>query len=138
MSTSNIEDMGFDDVCQEPQYPLAFHNKRGDCLDFVFQAGEFRRERIDDLVTVYCDRDSDEIVGGTVKGISSLMAEHPGICFLFENEAGKIQLSRLLVYIVRDSKLLDATPENVPLRHYKRLLECAESSKADVELCPSV
>lgn len=135
-SISDIEDIAFDDVCKEPKYPLVFHNERGDCLEFILKSGDFKRVRIDDLITVFCSRDTDEIIGGIVKGIGLLGTNHPGLIFLFENHTGKLSISRLLLFIVSDSeKLKNSDPNDLFLKRYKRLVDLAEETDAEADLC---
>lgn len=130
----DIEDFQFDGVEENPTFPLVHLSERGDCLEFLFESDAYRRERIDDTITVFCSRDSDEIIGGVIKGIRALAKDNPPILFLFDNH-GKVRVSRLLVLLAGNSKRLHSADLNdLSLKHYKRLIDRSEELNVEVEL----
>ena len=51
--------------------PTVTYIRDGDCIEFFARPGSYYAERLDDLVTVYLDRKSGEIVGSVIKGVST-------------------------------------------------------------------
>ncbi len=60
---------------ESPFAPRAYHNKDGDCLEILWSDEDFVAERIDPLVTVYCGRESNELVGCVIKGLTTRLQE---------------------------------------------------------------
>ena len=50
--------------------PVATYDKDGDCVEFLITSENFYAERVDSLVTVYYSRETNEIVGSLIKGVS--------------------------------------------------------------------
>lgn len=48
-----------------------FYDRDGDCVEFVAAPDSYYAERIDDLVTVYYSRDTGEIIGSLLKGVTA-------------------------------------------------------------------
>lgn len=63
----------------QPFEPCAYYDRDGDCLEFLFSNEPYRGKRLDHWVTVYYDRETDDIVGGLVKDINRLMQDYPGL-----------------------------------------------------------
>jgi len=103
--------------------PGAYYDPDGDCIEFFAKTGGFYAERIDELLTVYRSRESGEIIGSLVKGISRLfrqMNRHmPG--FVVEVHDGEVELQHVL-----RARLWTATEhDQVVVRTYKKILSVA-------------
>src|SRR4051812_17661597 len=55
--------------------PIASFNPDGDCFEFIATNETFRAERLDSLVTVYIGRESKEVVGCLIKGVSKFVRD---------------------------------------------------------------
>lgn len=111
--------------------PHAMYDSDGDCIEFIATPDSFYGMRIDDVLTVYCKHGSDEVVGGLLKGISHLIQRQiPGIAS--ESEPIKI---RFLLELTLWARPAD---QSNPTRYatYKRLIDIADESKAEADLCP--
>lgn len=115
--------------------PTATYIPDGDCIEFVARPGRYRAQRLDDLVTVYINEDSDEIVGSLIKGVRKLCRQLseklPG--FKINVDDGKVRLEHLFLARLwsepRPSKLVERT--------YRKLIEVADETNAEAELCPA-
>lgn len=63
--------------------PSVFHNKAGDCLEFYASPESFFAERLDGFITLYIGRETGDIVGCVLKGVSTQLTEmfekYPGL-----------------------------------------------------------
>ncbi|HET6248155.1 MAG TPA: hypothetical protein VFE47_10700 [Tepidisphaeraceae bacterium] len=117
----------------EDFHPTATYIPDGDCIEFIARPGPYRAQRLDDLVTVYLSEADDEIVGSLIKGIQKLCRQLteklPG--FKVNVDDGRIRLEHLfLAYTWSEplqSKLIQRT--------YRKLIEAAEATKAEADLC---
>jgi len=114
--------------------PQAIHDKDGDCIEFLSKPDPFYGERIDDLLTVYYSQESDEVIGAIIKGVrrfcEKMFAQFPG--FQIEIEDGKVKLACLFRAKLWASK---PSPNKLPIIAYKKLIEVAEESGIETELC---
>lgn len=106
----------------------------GDCLEFIAKPDDFYAERVDDLLTVYYSRETNEIIGSLIKGVSNfykcLLRRVPG--FQVEVRDGRI----LLAHLFR-ARLWSESPDKqkkVIVRTYQKLAEFAEQVQAEVEM----
>ena len=120
-----------------PEVPFAqqaAYDHDGDCIEFVARPDSFYGERIDDLITVYRSQESNEIVGALIKGVrdfcESMFEKYPG--FRIEIEDGKVKLAYLFL-----AKLwaIKHTPSDLLTLTYKKLIEVAEESGIEAEMC---
>jgi hypothetical protein len=105
----------------------------GDCIEFLVSDEDFYAERIDALVTVYYGRESGQIIGSLVKGVSklvkSLLERYPG--FRIDIQDGRIRLEHLFT-----AKLWsECEQNNVAVVAYRKLRDVAEKADASAELC---
>lgn len=123
--------------------PTTTFDPDGDCVEFIAKPGPFYAKRIDDLLTVYYDQESDEIIGSLIKGIA-------GICrrlsekmpaFKIEVEDGPVKLEHLLFLTKLLASPDDSGPEMAQVstltyrkQVYKKLIEAAGQSNAEAEL----
>src|SRR5437016_1637070 len=69
--TSKFEQFVFSGPVNEGAFePMATYDPDGDCIEFLASNESFRRERLDSLVTVYIGRESNEVIGSFIKGVS--------------------------------------------------------------------
>jgi hypothetical protein len=117
-----------------PFRPTATYDPDGDCIEFLAKPDCFYAERVDDLVTVYYSEESGEVIGSLIKGVrgfcEKLLKRMPG--FKIEIRGGRVRL----VHIFRAQlwSFETATQDSVILT-YQRLIEVAEESKVETELC---
>lgn len=119
----------------EPFTPAAYYDRDGDCIEFIAAPDAFFGERVDDLVTVYYSRDTGEIVGSLIKGISALcnrmLKDLPG--FGIEIHDGRVKLRHLFRAQLWTSEATD--PSDIRVIKYRKLIEVAERSDVDAEVC---
>lgn len=113
--------------------PCAYYDPDGDCIEFLTSSHNFYAERIDDLVTVYYDETSNEIVGSLIKGVSAFVLKSPNLAILVKEE-GRVRLAHLFAAGLfgrnkKSSKLIVHT--------YEKLIEQAEVTQAEAEMCLS-
>jgi len=63
----------------KPFEPCAYYDEDGDCIEFLFSNERAYGKRLDNWVTVYRSRATDEVVGGLLKGLRNLMERFPGL-----------------------------------------------------------
>ncbi|MGL6094339.1 MAG: hypothetical protein ACRC7O_00875 [Fimbriiglobus sp.] len=122
-------------IVGRPEFdPHAYYDPDGDCIEFVARPDPFYAERVDELVTVYISEESGEIVGSLLKGVSrfckKVLQEFPG--FQIEIEDGRVKLAALF-----RAKAWTNTcpPKEVPTITYKKLIDMAEESAIETQLC---
>ncbi len=119
--------------------PGAYYDPHGDCIEFLIEPHDFYAERIDDLVTVYYSRETNEIIGSLIKGVSSLrenlLDKYPG--FIVEIQDGKICLAHLFRAHLWSEAPLGKRRNKVIIRTYQKLAACAEKADAVADLCPA-
>lgn len=113
--------------------PTATYIPAGDCIEFVARPGRYHAQRLDDLVTVYLSDECDEIVGSLIKGVRALCQQLteklPG--FKINVEDGRIRLEHLFLAHLWS----EPTPSKVIERTYRKLIEVAEETGVEAELC---
>ena len=118
----------------EPFQPTAIYDPDGDCIEFLVKPDPFYAERVDELVTVYYSQDSHEVIGSFIKGVSQfcsqLKKQMPGFCI--EIIDGRVKLVHLFRAKLWTSPL---DPQTVEIRTYRKLIEVAEKSEVETELC---
>lgn len=114
--------------------PTATYDPDGDCIEFLVKPDSFYAERIDDLVTVYYSQETGEVIGSLIKGVrrfrDKLLKIIPG--FQIEIHDGKVRLVHIFrarLWIARP------TPESRLVLTYEKLMEMAEESRVEAELC---
>lgn len=115
--------------------PTATYIPAGDCIEFVARPGRYHAQRLDDLVTVYLSEEDQEIVGSLIKGVRALCRELteklPG--FRINVEDGRVRLEHLFLAHLWSGP----APDKVIERTYKKLIEVAEQTGVEAELCPA-
>ena len=113
--------------------PHAYYDADGDCVEFMARPDDFYAERIDDLVTVYYSRETNEIVGSFIKGISQfcdrMKARLPG--FVIQIETKPIRIEHL--FLAR----MWADGDEIQVMKYQQLVKVAEESGVETEICPA-
>lgn len=113
--------------------PIACLDPDGDCFEFIATNETYRAERLDSLVTVYVGRESHEVVGCQIKGVSKYVQEvletYPS--FTVEIRDGKVRLECLFTL-----RLCEAyrDPDGTKVRVYKKLLDVAGRAKVEIDL----
>ncbi|MBN2375204.1 MAG: hypothetical protein JXD22_02295 [Sedimentisphaerales bacterium] len=120
-----------------PFKPGAYYDPDGDCIEFLTEPHDFYAERIDDLVTVYYSRETNEIIGSLIKGVSSLrkklLDKYPG--FIVEVQDGKVHLAHLFRARLWSEAPAHRQRNKVIIRTYQKLADCAEEVDASADLC---
>lgn len=108
-----------------------YYDRDGDCIEFFICGDDFRAERVDDLVTVYYSRHSQQIVGSLIKGVSkfcsALSDKMPGLAI--EIKDGPVKLEHLFLagkWAKKHSEIASLT--------YEKLAKIAEESDATAQL----
>lgn len=117
----------------EPFQPTATYIPAGDCIEFVARPGRYHAQRVDDLVTVYLSEENNEVVGSLIKGVQALCKQLteklPG--FRINVDDGRIRLEHLFLAHFWS----EPAPNKVIERTYKKLIEVAEETGVETELC---
>lgn len=118
----------------DPFVRTATYDPDGDCIEFLAKPDSFYGERIDDLVTVYRSNETDEVIGSLVKGVSRfcrrMLEQVPGFKIVVED--GRVRLEHVfLAQIFSSPTELD----EMAVVTYRKLIEIAEKSGAEVEVC---
>ncbi|HEV57176.1 MAG TPA: hypothetical protein ENN87_06720 [Phycisphaerales bacterium] len=111
--------------------PVAYYDKDGDCIEFLATHANFWAERIDDLVTVYYDEQTDEVIGSLLKGVSTFIKKHPNCAICVE--AGKVRLAHLFIAGGMLTEQAEKNKEFV-VQIYRKLVRKAEETKAEAEI----
>ena len=116
--------------------PTATYDPDGDCIEFLVSPDSFYAERVDDLVTVYYSQETGEVIGSLIKGVSKfckgLLERMPG--FRIEIRDGRVSLE----HIFRASLWFSHFgPEDLPTLTYQKLIDMAEESQVEAEMCLS-
>jgi hypothetical protein len=113
--------------------PLVTYDADGDCIEFLTSDQSFYAEQVDPLVTVYYDRETGEVIGSLIKGISRFLREvlerAPG--FKIEIQDGRIKLEHLLTARLWSAA---ADPKGTWVLTYQKLRAVAERSHAEAEV----
>jgi hypothetical protein len=114
----------------KPFKPEAYYDADGDCIEFIISGDDFYAERIDELVTVYYSRDSNQIIGTLIKGVTAFLKaveqKLPGLCV--EVKDGPVRLEHLFL-----AKKW-TTGDRVTTIKYEKLIEIAEQHDAKAVL----
>jgi len=133
---SEFEQFVFSGAVREgPFEPISHYDPDGDCIEFIASDESFRRERVDSLVTVYIGRESGDVMGCFIKGVSkhvrAMLQTHPG--YKVEIHDGSIRLEVLFAFQLTESY---RDPEGTKVRVYKKLKAVAEQTKAEAKVDP--
>lgn len=111
--------------------PIATYSRQGDCIEFLISDESFRAERLDSLVTVYYGRESKDVVGSLIKGVSKFIREtlrrYPG--FRIEIHGGRVKLSYLFT-----ARLWDSEDNSEGTKTLIYLRDAAEEKEVEVDL----
>ena len=115
----------------EPFAPRSYHNRHGNCIEFIFVDEDYVAERMDELLTLYKGETSGNIVGVVIKGVSTkvaeLLDEHPGLK-LEVCDGHRFKLEAFFTWGQLSSR------DKFHALTYKTLRQMAEESQAEVEL----
>lgn len=113
--------------------PSATYIPAGDCIEFVAKPGRYHAQRLDDLVTLYLSEADGEIVGSLVKGVGQLCKQitekYPE--FMSDIDNGRVRLEHLFLAHLWSGP----ARSKVVRRTYKKLIDVAEETKVEAELC---
>lgn len=110
--------------------PFADYNPDGDCLEFYLSNAPSYAKVLDGWVTLYLSEESDELVGGLIKGVQhNLLRRFPGVDIDIEdrNHARVAILLRPPSYEAKDGKVMKV---------YRELIERVESTGLVADLQP--
>jgi hypothetical protein len=79
---------------REPFVPMAHFDPDGDCIEFFISDEPFTGKRLDKWVTVYCGRESGQVVGSLIKNIRELHALYPGLDIYVQD--GRVKIVHIL------------------------------------------
>lgn len=112
--------------------PIPFHNKDGDCIEFLAKPDPYFAKRINNLVTVYHSQETDEVIGFMIKGYARIKEyienKIPG--FAIEIRDGKVRLGVLFKASWWSS--IPADQATIHLEIYEKLNEYAESVETEL------
>jgi len=111
--------------------PVSYYDRDGDCIEFLAEPKNFYAERVDDLVTVYYDEDTDEIIGSLLKGVSQFLKKHPNLGIIIDS-GGRVKLAHLFLAGIL-SKRSDV--DKITILTYRKLIQCAEETQAEAQMC---
>ena len=134
MSDQTFEELVMSHASATPAAPPMVHyDPDGDCIEFLASNDSFYAERIDSLVTVYYSRETGEIIGSLIKGVSrffkDVVERAPG--FRVEIRDGRIKLVHLF------TARLWSSPADLKGTHtitYQKLRDVAERTDAEAEV----
>lgn len=113
---------------------IAHYEKDGACIEFFASSEPFYAERVDELVTVYYSQETKKIIGSQIKGVSTfvraMVDKFPG--FGIEIRDGRIKLRHLFRAKLWSGK---GDPNDVTVLQYQKLIEVAEESDVETDLC---
>ena len=117
-------------ICADakPDFPCAYYDIDGDCIEALVKQEPYYAERIDDLVTVYCSENNDEIIGCLIKGVKKIFSKNPKTQIIMQ--AGRVLLSDFFIVGF-------LTQKGGNLYTYQRLRESLAGIDAELELCSS-
>jgi hypothetical protein len=104
--------------------PKPFYSSEGDTLTFYFKDTPAYRERVDDLLTVYCADETGEMVGCQIKGVRAILKRLGD--FGVQIVQGSIDL-RILFFAYK------MAAEKPQLEKLEELWRAAEENKASVD-----
>ena len=124
---------------QEPFVPTATYIRDGDCIEFVLAPDDYVARRMDGLVTVYYSRETGNVVGSLIKGVSGfcrkMLKQMPGFRIAIEGRTVKLEHIFLAQLWTQPPD-----PKNVALiRTYDALIDAAEKGGLAVDIddaCP--
>jgi len=113
--------------------PQVTYDPDGDCIEFIAKPDSFYAERVDQLLTVYYSRETREVIGSLIKGVSKLLARiksnYPN--FRIEIQDGKVRLEHLFT---AQLWIYEGEPPKEAVLTYKKLRQVAEEAQAEAEL----
>lgn len=109
--------------------PTLVYDPDGDCLEFVARDEQFKAQRLDDFVTVYYGRESNELVGSMLKGLHRLFELLPGFRGI-EIRDGRVRLS----HVLRASAWSSPITDEGSILVYEKLIAVAEKADAEFQL----
>lgn len=110
----------------KPEFPVAYHDPDGDCIEVLVEPGAFYSERIDDLITVYYSEATGKIIGFLIKGIERILKADPKTQIVVQ--AGRIRVSDFVLVGF-------LTQETADMHVYQKLRECVEPYHLETALC---
>ena len=131
--THDFERCVLEDFIETEFEPIACLNHDSDCFEFIATNETFRAERLDSLVTVYIGRQTNEVVGCLIKGVSKYVQDvldrYPS--FKVEIHDGRVKLGCLFTI-----RLCEAyqDPDGTKIRVYKQLVDVAKKTAAEIEV----
>jgi hypothetical protein len=116
--------------------PIAIYDPDGDCIEFLAKPDSFYAERVDDLLTVYYGQETNEVIGSLIKGVrefyANILKVMPG--FQIEIRDGRVRLVHIFRARLWTSKV---APREMAALTYEKLIQVAEGSEVETELCPT-
>jgi hypothetical protein len=103
----------------DTQYPYVYEDRDGDRVEFFLSDDDFVADRIDGRLTVYRDRESGNLVGGSIKGVTALLDR---LCREFAGFAFNIRDGKIDLKVVLSAVQLQEQDEVLSM-HYRTLFE---------------
>jgi hypothetical protein len=104
MTNMEFEQLVLSKVKPGPFKPLALYDSQNDSLEILISDESYRRERIDEHLTLYVGRDSEEITGAVIKGVRHFADTAKNLDVMFEVSDGDFKVSHLFAAIRKQSK----------------------------------
>lgn len=102
--------------------PYTFYNRFGDSIHVMVKSGHNYSERIDDLVTVYRDIETGELLGFVIESLSELMLQA-----IITVKLGKVSITNLVL-----ARYATLKTSNILREKYTEIYKIAESSGQEV------
>lgn len=121
---------------EPPAYPTSYYSADGDCVFVYNQGGEYVRQRVDNLLTVFRAPMSGRIIGLQIKGIRHLPPHegiHVHVAGRVDGAGRRVQTVRLLLL----SFAQPADPEPERTKAYTEAMEFLGAQSLEVDLAGS-
>ena len=120
------------EVVEECSFPRAYYDQDGDCIELLFRNESYYARRVDELITVYCERGSNEPVGALIKGVRAFIDEFLQASPGFRAEYNNRDLS---VEYLLTAGMWQKTEEDESISLYLELRNLADKANLRIQLC---
>jgi hypothetical protein len=132
MTNEEFQKLVASKVPEGPFRPMAVYDPDDDIIEILTSNENYRVERIDSLVTVYYGRESQEIVGSLIKGVSRLLKASSGQIpnIRLEIHDGRIKV----VHLFRAARRLSEPKRPTVVLVYEKLEQVAEENGLEANI----
>jgi hypothetical protein len=126
MTNEEFEKLVLSKVEPGPFKPIALYDPQNDSLEILISDESYRRERIDEHLSVYNGRESEEITGAVIKGVKHFVDTAKDLDVMFGVRNGDFKVLHLFKAIRKQSKkksVLALLISKLEAPEYSELLE---------------